>query len=90
MYPMNEIEKGGERSVLESLYELWIDEDPAYDENIRQLFGKLGEWADRMGREESDRVTGIVVDLCMAYSRKGFLDGAKLGGRLVQELLRGK
>ena len=32
-------------SVLESLYELWIEEDPAYDENVRQLFGKLGEWA---------------------------------------------
>ena len=74
-------------SVLESLYELWINEDPAYDENVRQLFGKLGEWADRMGREESDRLTGAIVDLCVAYSRKGFLDGARMAGRLIHEIM---
>ena len=84
---MNEIGKMGEGPVLESLYELWINEDPAYDENVRQLFGRLGEWADRMGREESDRLTGVIVDLCVAYSRKGFLDGARMGGRLIHEIM---
>ena len=65
----------GEDSVLESLYELWINQDPAYDENVRQLYGKLEEWTVHMTREENDRLTNIMVDLCIAYSRKGFLDG---------------
>ncbi len=74
-------------SVLESLYELWINQDPAYDETVRRLYGELGEWMDHMSREENDRLTGVIVDLCVAYSRKGFLDGARMGGRLIQEIL---
>lgn len=80
----------GTESILESLYELWINQDPAYDEHVRQLYGQLGEWVDKMSTREADRMTGIIVDLCIAYSRKGFLDGARLGGLLVQELLLGK
>jgi len=88
---LDELNNGtGEFSVLESLYELWIDQDPACDENVRQLYGKLGEWVNKMSVAEADRMTGIIVDLCIAYSRKGFLDGARLGGLLIQEILLGK
>lgn len=78
-------EKG--QPILESLYELWINQDPAYDEQVRQLYGKLGEWVNKMNTQEADRMTGISVDLCIAYSRKGGLDGARLGGLLIRELL---
>ena len=80
----------GEFSVLESLYELWIDQDPAYDEHVRQLYGKLGEWVEQMSTKEADRFTGVIVDLCIAYARRGFLDGTRLGGLLIYEVLLGK
>ena len=72
---------------MENLIELWINRDPAYDETVRQLYGKLGEWVNKMSTEEADRMTGIIADLCIAYSRKGFLDGARLGGLLIREIL---
>jgi len=90
MHSGNEAAQKNDQSILESLYELWIDQDPAYDENVRQLYGKLGEWVNKMSTQEADRMTGIIVDLCIAYSRKGFLDGARLGGLLIQEILLGK
>ena len=86
---IEEVFKSGEEteSVLETLFELWIDQDPAYDENVQQMYEKLGEWTERMSIAESDRLTGIVVDLCIAYARKGYLDGAKTAGLLIREIL---
>ena len=85
---MNELRNGNEEnSILESLYELWIDQDPACDESVQQLYEELGEWTEHMSLNESDRLTGIVVDLCIAYSRKGFLDGAKTAGALILQIL---
>ena len=87
---INELGNGKkENSILESLYELWINQDPAYDENVQVLYEKLRQWIDKMSIQEADRMTGIVADLCVAYSRKGFLDGARMGGLLVQEILIG-
>lgn len=71
-------EKG--QPILESLYERWINQDPAYDEQVRQLYGKLGEWVNKMNTQEADRMTGISVDLCIAYSRRGGVGRGKAGG----------
>ena len=75
-------------SVLERLYELWINQDPVYDAQVQQLYEKLGEWMENMEVSEADRMTGVIVQLCTAYSRKGFLDGAKLAGHLMREILQ--
>lgn len=81
----------GQKSVLESLYELWINQDPVHnDENVRQLFGELREWTECMSFEESDRLTCIVVELCIAYSRGAFLNGARMAGTLMLEILTEK
>jgi len=87
MDKLNERTQENSQPVLESLFELWIDKDPAYDGGVRQLFGQLGEWLDQMRMEESDRITGIVVELCIAYARKGFLDGARMAGHLIREMM---
>ena len=90
MHSENKFGQENNLPILESLYELWINQDPACDENVRELYGKLGKWIDKMSDQEADRMTGIVVELCIAYSKKGFLDGARVGGLLVQEILMGK
>lgn len=73
--------------VLESLFELWINQDPAYDEHIQQLFKKLEAWTEHLCLAEKDQLSGMVTDFCIAYSRKAFLDGVRLGGLLLQEIL---
>ena len=73
--------------ILESLFDLWINQDPAYDEHIQQLYEKLEDWTKHMCLAERDRLTGMVADFCIAYSRKGFLDGVRMGGLLIQEIL---
>jgi len=88
MHRGNKREGENDLPILESLYELWINEDPACDEHVWQLFRKLREWTGEMSIEEADRMNGIIVDLCIAYSRKGFLDGIRLGGLLIHEILR--
>ena len=80
----------GQRTVLDSLFELWINNDPVYGERVRELYGELGEWMENMSMEESERLNGIIVDLCVAYARGAFLDGARLGGALVHEILFGE
>lgn len=86
----NKTAQENHQSVLESLYELWIDQDPAYDERVRQLYGELGVWVEKMDISEADRLTGIITGLCVAYSRKGFMDGARMAGILIREILLGK
>ena len=87
MHNGNETAWGNNQSVLESLYELWINQDTACDDNVRELFEKLREWTDHMCFEERDRLTSVVVDLCAVYARKGFLDGARMSRHLLREIL---
>ena len=77
-------------SILEYLYELWINQDPACDEHVRQLYGMLELWMGGMSTAEAEELNHVIVDLCVAYARKGFLDGARLGGQLIQEILLSK
>ena len=83
----NERLQENRQSVLEALYELWIDRDPAYDEQVKQLYEKLGEWIENMDMPEADRFTGVIAELCIAYSRRAFLDGARMTGLLLREIL---
>jgi len=86
----NETAQKKDQSVLESLYELWLIQDPAYDEQVQQLQDRMAECMGGMCLAEADRLSDVVTDLCIAYSRKGFLDGVKLGGLLIREILLGK
>ena len=72
---------------MENLIELWINRDPAYDETVRQLQDRLAGCMEGMSLAETDRLSDVVTDLCIAYSRKGFPDGARLGGLLIREIL---
>ena len=75
-------------SILEALYEFWISQDPFRDEEIHQLYKKLGAWMKRMSVADSDSLTNIIVELCVAHAKAAFLDGASMGGLLIRELLQ--
>ena len=81
----------GQKSVLESLYELCINQDPVHnDKNVRQLFVELRERTACMSLEERDWLTGMVAELCVAYSCAAFHGGTRLAGTLLLEILEEK
>lgn len=80
-------EPGNTESMLETLYELWINRDPVYDEEVRELYRQLEECMAGLTEVEIDRIGDIIADLCLAYSKGAFLDGAKMGGALIHEIL---
>ena len=90
MSSRNEKTQGNKQSVLESLYELWIDRDPVYDESVRELYRQIGERTAQTSLTENDQLSNIVADLCIAYSRGAFLDGARMAGTLMLEILTEK
>ena len=60
-------------------------ETPEFKEEIDPLKEKLRGLADT--DEESDEYMDIVFSLCAAYERQGYMEGIKVGARLVMELM---
>ena len=58
-------------------------ESPEFKEEIAPLQEKLRGLADT--DEESDEYMDIVFSLCAAYERQGYIEGIKVGVRLMME-----
>lgn len=74
-------------SILEDLYNQWIDNDPVCDDEVRGIYRELEACVSGLTVAESDRISNLIADLCVAYSRGAFLDGIRTGGRLILEIL---
>lgn len=76
-------------SFLELLYYAFTEyntvESPEFKEEIDPLKEQLRGLADT--DEESDEYMDIVFSLCAAYERQGYLEGIKVGVRLMMELM---
>lgn len=78
-------------NFMELLYYAFTEyntvESPEFKEEIDPLKvkEKLRGLADT--DEESDDYMDIVFSLCAAYERQGYMEGIKVGGRLMMELM---
>lgn len=76
-------------SFLELLYYAFTEyntvESSEFNEEIDPLKEKLRGLADT--DEESDEYMDIVFSLCAAYERQGYMEGIKVGVRLMMELM---
>lgn len=74
-------------SFLELLYYAFTEyntvESPEFKEEIDPLKGKLRGLADT----DEDEYMDIVFSLCAAYERQGYMEGIKVGARLMMELM---
>lgn len=78
-------------SFLELLYYAFTEyntvESAEFKEEIEPLKENLRGLADT--DEESDEYMDIVFSLCTAYERQGYMEGIKVGARLMMELMEG-
>lgn len=78
-------------SFLELLYYAFTEyntvESPEFKKEIDPLKEKLRGLSDT--DEESDEYMDIVFSLCAAYERQGYMEGIKVGVRLMMELMEG-
>ena len=76
-------------TLLELLYYAFAEyntvETPEFKEQTDPLKEKLRVLADT--EQEADEYMDIVFTLCVAYERQGYMEGIKVGARLVMELM---
>ena len=73
-------------SLLELLCYLYMTESPVESATIRYQYHQVDQIVNRLTLAENDQLFSVTVNLCDTCTRKGFLDGIKVGYRLLQEL----
>lgn len=81
--------QGQANCMLELLYFTFAEynsvETPEFKEQTDPLKEKLRALVDT--EQEADDYMDIVFSLCAAYERQGYLEGIKVGARLMMELM---
>lgn len=81
--------QGQANGMLELLYFTFAEynsvETPEFKEQTDPLKEKLRALVDT--EQEADDYMDIVFSLCAAYERQGYLEGIKVGARLMMELM---
>lgn len=73
-------------SVLDLLYQFYSELRPIDNLKIRRQFQALEEYFSTLSQEENDKIFGIICHLCGDCERQAFLEGLRLGARLMAEL----
>ena len=77
---------GDADSVLGLLYECFNENNPYDNEQIREDFNELYQQMNGMPLREMDQIVYPVCKLCRDHERAGFVEGIKVGIRLLEEL----
>ena len=72
-------------SVLTMLYECYSENNPYDNEQIRAEFTELYKQMNGLPLREMDNIVYPVCKLCRDHERAGFIEGIKIGMRLVEE-----
>ena len=73
-------------SILAMLYECHNENHPYDNEQIKAGFHALYEKMNGMPLLEMDKIIYPVCTLCRDHEKAGFIEGVKLGVRLIKEL----
>ena len=77
---------GGGESVLEMLYECHNENSPYDNEQNKADFNELYRMMNGMELREMDKIIYPVCTLCHDHEKAGFVEGIKIGIRLIAEL----
>ena len=77
---------GDADSVLTLLYEAYSNCNRMDDAVIKEDFHRLYEQMNGLTLRDMDRILDPVCTLCRSHERCGFVEGVKVGVRLIQEL----
>ncbi len=73
-------------SLSDFLWQYYIEYHPVTDTQVKHNELALEPFFRDLSMEASDDLFGLISDLCVSYQRAAFLDGVRLGIRLLQEL----
>ena len=77
---------GDGKSVLTMLYEAYSDCNRMDDDQIKADFNELYQLMNGMELREMDRIIYPVCTLCRDHERSGFVEGVKIGFRILEEV----
>lgn len=73
-------------TVLEMIYECYNENHPYDNEEINADFNELYRQMNGMALREMDKIIYPVCKLCRDHEKAGFIEGVKIGIRLLNEL----
>ena len=77
---------GDAESVLELLYNAYVNTQGSDPEEIKEKFATIEECLSEVSLDMNNYIFAAVCDLCIAFVKKGFMDGIRLGSHLILEL----
>ena len=83
--PVNAVYNDAE-SLLELLCYIYMKDSPVDSATIHYQYQQINCIAQHLTLEQNNEIFNLTVDMCDAYIRRAFLDGLKIGCRLLQEL----
>lgn len=78
---------GDVESVLDLLYESYIDLQGYDNEQVKSDFNELYSLMNGMPIREMDKIIYPICTLCRDHERSGFIHGVKVGLHLSRELI---
>ena len=76
----------GCETVLEQLYQSYIQSHEGDPEEICECFQELEGFLCSLPLEDNDAVFTLCCNLCSIYQRIAFMDGLQYGAHLIREL----
>ena len=77
---------GDADTVLEMIYECYNENHPYDNEEIKADFNELYRQMSGIPLREMDKIIYPVCKLCREHEKAGFIEGIKIGIRLLNEL----
>lgn len=74
------------QSTLEMLFNYYHECNNTDTDAVKVAFENLYQLMHGMPLREMDRIVDAVCALCMEHERAGFVEGVKVGIRLIQEI----
>ena len=73
-------------SVLEFLYNCYMEETCSDSDTIRANYKKIDDILSKLTLDENNAVFESVCDLCTEHGKRAYLEGIRVGVRLEMEL----
>lgn len=73
-------------SVMELLYNAYANAQGADPDEIKAKFVTVEDCLTGISFEMNNLIFATVCELCIAFEKKGFMDGIRLGSHLMLEL----
>lgn len=77
----------GMDSLLEVLYEQYMDTEPEDHDKIKAGFREIEDCVSALPFAQQDQICCTAAALCAEYERVAFRDGVRIGARMIFELL---